>query len=129
MGPRPNQRYPAPRPADDPRRGLADLHPAEDGRHCLNPVYLRPARLGSPLRAEHDHLLAAVAACSGNLTFIVTEHGAPRWDRGIGMWFAEKARDAGVPGSYTAHGLRKRRGVELAEIEATTHQIMSGSGI
>lgn len=35
---------------------------------------------------------------------------------------------AGVPEGFTAHGLRKRRGIELAEIEATTHQIMSWLG-
>ncbi len=79
-----------------------------------------------PLKAEHDHLLAALAHAKG-LTFILTEYGAPRSERGIGMWFAEKCREAGIEG-YTAHGLRKRRGVELAEIEATTHQIMSWLG-
>lgn len=61
-------------------------------------------------------------AISGHehMTWIVTEAGASRSTKAIGQWFADKAREAGVPKSL--HGLRKYRAQRLIEAGATQAQ-------
>lgn len=59
----------------------------------------------------------------GNLTFLVTEFGAPFSVAGFGNWFADRCREAGVPGR--AHGLRKAGATIAAENGATDRQLMA----
>lgn len=60
----------------------------------------------------------------GDLTFLVTEHGAPYTFNGFGNWFGRQCRLAGLE-NCSAHGLRKAGAVIAAENGATAHQLMS----
>lgn len=69
-------------------------------------------------------LAASIAAArTGDLTFLVTERGAPFVKEGFGNWFREVCRKADCPGS--AHGLRKAGATRVAENGATVHQMMA----
>jgi integrase len=57
------------------------------------------------------------ASKTGDLTFLVTERGAPFVKEYFGNWFREVCREAGCPGS--AHGLRKAGATPAAENGAT----------
>lgn len=61
-----------------------------------------------------------------HMTFLATAQGAARSDKALGNMIREAARSAGVEKS--AHGLRKTRGIALAEGGASAHQIMSWLG-
>jgi len=58
------------------------------------------------------------AAPTGDLAFIVGEHGRPMAKESFGNWFREACRAAEVPGS--AHGLRKAGATRAAKNGATT---------
>jgi integrase len=70
-------------------------------------------------------VLAVTIAASktGDLTFLVTERGAPFTKESFGNWFREACRKAGCPGS--AHGLRKAGATRAAENGATVNQLMA----
>jgi integrase len=63
------------------------------------------------------------ATKTGDLTFLVTERGAPFVKEGFGNWFGEACRKAKCPGS--AHGLRKAGATRAAENGATVNQLMA----
>jgi integrase len=70
-------------------------------------------------------VLAATITASkiGDLTFLVTDCGAPFVKESFGNWFREACRAAGCPGS--AHGLRKAGATRAANNGATVHQLMA----
>lgn len=79
------------------------------------------------LAAERDMMHEALRALNRRqMTFLATEGGAPRSDKALGNMIREAAREAGIDRS--AHGLRKTRGIELAEGGASAHAIMSWGG-
>jgi site-specific recombinase XerD len=81
---------------------------------------------GIPINAE---LAAAIVATSaGNLTFLVTEAGAPFTAAGFGNKFRDWRNAAGLPKKCVAHGLRKAACRRLAEAGCTAHEIMAISG-
>ena len=61
-----------------------------------------------------------------NLTFLMTEYGAPFTAAGFGNWFRDRCVEAGVPGR--AHGLRKAAASRMAEIGLSGDQIKSVTG-
>lgn len=61
------------------------------------------------------------ATKTGDLAFIVSEHGRAFTKESFGNWFRKVCRDAGVPGS--AHGLRKAGARRAAEAGATEAQL------
>ena len=73
-------------------------------------------------------LLAAIRAMSsvGLKTYLVTEYGKPFTGDGFGNWFAERCKEAGVPGR--AHGLRKAIARRAAELEATQAMLKAIGG-
>jgi integrase len=80
----------------------------------------KPKRLTLPILPVLQDILDA-SPC-GDLTFLVTEHGKPFTDAGFGNWFADRCKEAGVPGR--AHGLRKAGATIAANNGATAHQLM-----
>jgi integrase len=62
------------------------------------------------------------------LTFLLTEAGAPFTENGFYNVFRDWCDQAGVPRGYSAHGLRKARARLLAEAGATAHEIMAWTG-
>jgi site-specific recombinase XerD len=75
------------------------------------------------LEPERAHLEACISAISSRLTFIATQADTPRSAKAFGAWFRKATAAAGLDPRCTAHGLRKARAAELAEIGATEHQI------
>ena len=69
---------------------------------------------------------ALEATGTNHMTFLATAGGAPRSEKGLGNMIREAARSAGVERS--AHGLRKSRGIALAEAGLSAHGIMSWLG-
>ncbi|MBR1196623.1 tyrosine-type recombinase/integrase [Bradyrhizobium sp. AUGA SZCCT0240] len=75
-----------------------------------------------PLRKE----LELQPQADRHLAFLVTEQGKSFSAAGFGNWFADRCREADVPGR--AHGLRSAAATRLADYGATTHQLMSWFG-
>jgi integrase len=71
-------------------------------------------------------VLARIIAASpvGKNTFLVTSHGRPFSDSGLGNWFRERCDEAGLP-KCSAHGLRKAGAALAAEAGATDRQLMA----
>jgi integrase/recombinase XerD len=79
------------------------------------------------METDRAMMLDAIGAAStGHMTFLATASGQTRSDKALGNMIREAARAAGVEKS--AHGLRKSRGISLAEAGASAHQIMSWLG-
>jgi len=80
------------------------------------------------MQADLDMLKAALdARTDKHMTWLTTEFGKARSEKGATQWFAAAARKAGLV-NRTAHGLRKARAIALAEAGATAHQIMAWTG-
>ena len=62
-----------------------------------------------------------------NLTFLLTEAGAPFTAAGFGNWFRDRCNEAGLQ-HCSAHGLRKACATRLANAGCTTEQIKSITG-
>ncbi|OKO69389.1 hypothetical protein AC629_41225 [Bradyrhizobium sp. NAS80.1] len=60
------------------------------------------------------------------LAYLVTEQSQPFTAAGFGNWFADRCREAGVPGR--AHGLRKASAIRLALNGATAFELMAWHG-
>jgi integrase len=73
-------------------------------------------------------LLAAIRAMPsvGLKTYLVTDYGKPFSGDGFGNWFADRCKEAGVPGR--AHGLRKAIARRAAELEATQAMLKAIGG-
>lgn len=82
----------------------------------------RPVQLDIPVHA----MLAAVIERSkvGNLAFLVTAHGKPFSDKGLGNKFKDWCVAAGLP-HCTAHGIRKGSATMAAEGDASEHALMA----
>lgn len=80
-----------------------------------------------PIEGDRAAMHAALAALpGGHMTWLATAHGRSRSDKALGTLIRESARAAGVEKS--AHGLRKTRATELADLGATTHQAAAWTG-
>jgi integrase len=78
-----------------------------------------------PLHPELSAVLASIPRT--NLTFLVTEYGAPFTAGGFGNWFRDQCNAAGLP-QCTFHGLRKAAATRLADAGCTTHEIAAVTG-
>ena len=63
-----------------------------------------------------------------NLTFLMTEHGAPFSAARFGNWFRRVCDAAGLSGC-SAHGLRHAVGRRLAEAGCSQHEIAAVLGL
>jgi integrase len=84
-----------------------------------------PVDLIIPMLPQLETVLQASkdAATLGTMTFLETAHGKPHTVKGLGNWFADRCKEAGVPGR--AHGLRKAGATLAAQNGATPHQLMA----
>ncbi|MBB95641.1 MAG: hypothetical protein CML68_13750 [Rhodobacteraceae bacterium] len=72
--------------------------------------------------------LHAATANSSHMVWMVTHTGKPRSVKAASSWFAKAAKEAGIEGGKSAHGLRVTRAIKLAEAEASPHQIGAWTG-
>ena len=76
----------------------------------------------------HPELMQTLDALpKTNMTFLVTERGAPFSAAGFGNWFRERCDEAGLP-QYSAHGLRHAAATRFANIGCTDEEIMAFTG-
>lgn len=83
------------------------------------------AALMVPLHPELTLALASVPRT--NLTFLMTEKGAPFTPAGFGNWFREQCNLAKLP-HCSAHGLRKAAATRLANAGCSSDQIKAITG-
>jgi site-specific recombinase XerD len=80
-----------------------------------------------PYETDRQQMHEALRAFDTNhMTFLATEYGSARSEKGLGNMIRAAAREAGIEKS--AHGLRKSRGIALAEAGLSAHGIMSWLG-
>ncbi|WP_339472521.1 hypothetical protein, partial [Pseudomonas sp. EL_65y_Pfl1_R83] len=84
-----------------------------------------PVDLVIPILPQLETVLqdAKDAGTLGTMTFLETSFGKPHTVKGLGNWFADRCKEAGVPGR--AHGLRKAGATLAAQNGATPHQLMA----
>ena len=94
-----------------------------------NEIAVRQEKTDEPLMIPmHPKLIEALAAVPRtNLTFLMTERGAPFTAAGFGNWFRDRCDEAELP-QCSAHGLRKLMATRLAEAGCSLHQIMAITG-
>jgi integrase len=92
-------------------------------------VAVRQEKTDSPLLVPlHPELLRVLASVPRtNLTFLMTEKGAPFTSAGFGNWFRDRCNEAGLP-QCAAHGLRKAATVRLANAGCSNEQIKAITG-
>lgn len=88
---------------------------------CTVPLFVSPA---PPYYPPSDHLRACIEAAPRHLTWLSTAKGAGRSGKAAGAWFSKAARAAGIEGK-SAHGVRKRLAIYMAEHGATEAQRMA----
>jgi integrase len=94
-----------------------------------NRISVRQQKTGAGLTIPiHPELARALAALPRtNLTFLVTERGAPFNPNSLGNWFRECCNAAGLP-HCSLHGLRKAACRRLAEAGCSVNEIAALSG-
>ena len=83
------------------------------------------ASLLIPIAPELAEALALVPRT--NMTFLLTERGAPFTAAGFGNWFRDRCDEAGLP-QCSAHGLRKLAATQLANAGCSEREIMAITG-
>jgi integrase len=92
-------------------------------------IAVRQEKTGASLMIPmHPELKAALASVPrGNLTFIVTEQGAPFTSAGFGNWWRDRCNEAGLK-HCSFHGLRKAAATRLANAGCSTDQVKAITG-
>ena len=92
-------------------------------------VAVRQDKTGTALLIPvHPELATALASVPRtNLTFLMTEKGAPFTSAGFGNWFRDQCNLAGLS-HCTAHGLRKAAATRLANAGCSSDQIKAITG-
>jgi integrase len=92
-------------------------------------IALRQKKTDTPLLIPiQSNLVAALKSVPRtNMTFLVTERGAPFSVAGFGNWFRDRCDEAGLP-QCSAHGLRKLAATRLANAGCSTEQIRAMTG-
>lgn len=100
------------------------------GRQHLagNVLTIRTAKTGAVVTAElPEGIIRTIRETkTGDLAFIVGEHGKPYSVVSFGNWFGEQCRNAGI--AKSAHGIRKLSATLAANGGATTHELMAQFG-
>lgn len=92
-------------------------------------IAVRQEKTGTALMIPlHPDLKLALASVPRtNMTFLMTEKGAPFTPAGFGNWFRDQCNAAGLP-QCSAHGLRKAAATRLANAGCSTDQIKAITG-
>jgi integrase len=84
-------------------------------------IAVRQEKTGTPLLIPISPELAEALALvpRTNMTFLLTERGAPFTAAGFGNWMRDRCDEAGLP-QCSSHGLRKLTATRLAELAAAS---------
>ena len=100
------------------------------GQHLENDlISVVQDKTGAKLKIPvHPKLAAAIGTMlRKNMTFLLTEAGAPFTALGFGNWFRDRCNEAGLQ-HCSAHGLRKACATRLANAGCTPEQIKAITG-
>jgi integrase len=113
--------YTAQRKGDVLRMGWQ--HVTDDG------IVVRQQKTDSALLIPmHPQLVAVLASVPrDNLTFLMTEHGAPFTPNGFGNWWRDRCNEAGLP-HCSFHGLREAAATRLANAGCSVDQVKAITG-
>src|SRR5260370_29491334 len=118
-------RFTTGRREDAPRLGPPHIRNGRIQFRQAKNEHRNPVDIDIPL---HPELAASIAATpSGHLTFLVTEYGRPYTSNGFGNAMRDWCDQANLH-HCSAHGLRKATPTQMAENDATPHQIMADTG-
>jgi integrase/recombinase XerD len=118
-------RFTTGRREDAPRLGPPHIRNGRIQFRQAKNEHRNPVDIDIPL---HPELAASIAATpSGHLTFLVTEYGRPYTSNGFGNAVRDWCDQANLH-HCSAHGLRKATPTQMAENDATPHQIMAVTG-
>ena len=114
------------RRSDVIRMGWQHMTVDEEG---LPAIRVRQEKTDKPLVLPIHPLLEAalVALPRTNMTFLMTERGAPFTSAGFGNWFRKQCDLAGLP-NLSAHGLRKFALTRAANLGGTHEQLKAFGG-
>jgi len=87
----------------------------------------RPMPVETPVPASLIEVIRLTPA-TGLKTWLVNAWGRPFKEENFTVWFRQQVQAARLAPRCTPHGLRKRALSDLAEADATAHQIMAVSG-
>ena len=89
---------------------------------------VRTAKTGATvtMRLPASLLRLIQETSTGEMHFLVSEHGKPFTVGSFGNWFRDRCREAGI--GKSAHGLRKLSATLAAEGGAAAHQLMAQFG-
>lgn len=92
-------------------------------------IAVRQEKTDEPLMIPMSPILvrALAAVPKTNLTFLMTERGAPFATAGFGNWFRDRCNEAELP-QCSAHGLRKLAATRLANAGCSTDHIKAITG-
>jgi integrase len=92
-------------------------------------IAVRQEKTDAPLLLPIDDELAAALKLvpRTNLTFLLTERGAPFTKAGFGNWMRDRCDEASLP-QCSSHGLRKLTATRLANAGCSERQIMAVTG-
>lgn len=92
-------------------------------------IAVRQDKTDTPLKIPmHPQLMQVLTASPrDNMTFLVTERGAPFAKAGFGNWFRDRCNEAGLP-QCSFHGLRKTAPTRLANAGCSAHEIAAITG-
>lgn len=92
-------------------------------------IAVRQEKTDTPLLIPlHPELMAALYALPRtNMTFLMTERGAPFTSAGFGNWFRDRCDEAGLS-HCSPHGLRKAAATRLANLGCSNEQIKAITG-
>jgi integrase len=92
-------------------------------------IAVRQQKTDKPILIKmHPELVRVLASVSeGNLTFLLTERGAPFTPAGLSNWFGKRCREAGLQ-HCSAHGLRKLALTRRANAGASTDMLKAFGG-
>lgn len=100
------------------------------GRQHLNGnvLTIRTKKTSTVVTAElPDELLRIIGQTkTGDMAFIIGDHGRPYTKESFGNWFGDCCREAGV--NKSAHGIRKLSATLAANGGSTTHELMAQFG-
>ncbi|MFQ6550466.1 tyrosine-type recombinase/integrase [Aestuariibius sp. 2305UL40-4] len=107
--------------------GVLRYRQSKTGSEAFVPMRTPLPEWCAELASDLDLALQAVDAIEGKpLLFLETAWGRARTAASMSNYVSNLARSAGV--AKSAHGLRKTRLIALAEIGATSHQLMAWCG-
>src|SRR5262249_41559453 len=114
-------------------RQRARAHTAQEAQPMFGArslIQVRQQKTGRALTIPiHPELARALAAApKSNMTFLMTEQGAPFTAAGFGNWFRRVCDAAGLS-ACSAHGLRHAQGRRLAEAGCSEHEIAATLGM